>query len=331
MNADDKPLVTFALFAYNQERFIREAVNGILAQTYSPLQIILSDDRSTDRTFEIMREMAANYQGPHRIVLNRNQRNLGVVEHVNLVFSQLASGELIVVQAGDDISESSRTEKMATVWKKYQPSAIYCNAALIDENGATIGDWNVNKKKIDGCVTLDADKVASPRFYGAGAAYDRNVFLSFGALPNDVRNEDFNLAWRALMMNGICYVSDKLLRYRKHSENLSFWVKIANARSFKDKIRFRINALENEIKNLKHIRNYAISKYGSNSIIVKKIANFISQKEARLTLFFGEGCGVSLKKYISCFKGADLTGAFWLLLQPLMVLRDLSQICRGSH
>ena len=52
------PLVTFALFAYNQEAFIREAVASALSQTYEPLEIILSDDCSTDRTFAIMQELA---------------------------------------------------------------------------------------------------------------------------------------------------------------------------------------------------------------------------------------------------------------------------------
>ena len=41
------PLVTFALFAYNQERYVREAVEGAFAQTYQPLEIILSDDCSS--------------------------------------------------------------------------------------------------------------------------------------------------------------------------------------------------------------------------------------------------------------------------------------------
>ena len=59
---EERPLVTFALFAYNQERYIREAVEGAFAQTYEPLEIILSDDCSTDRTFEIMQEMVANYR-----------------------------------------------------------------------------------------------------------------------------------------------------------------------------------------------------------------------------------------------------------------------------
>jgi hypothetical protein len=52
-NETDQPLVTFALFAYNQEKYIREAVEGAFAQTYEPIEVILSEDYSTDRTFEI--------------------------------------------------------------------------------------------------------------------------------------------------------------------------------------------------------------------------------------------------------------------------------------
>ena len=78
-DSTSKPLLTFALAALNQERFIREAVEAAFAQTYSPLEIILSDDCSEDRTFEIMCEMAKAYRGPHRIVLNRNpiRRSIG--------------------------------------------------------------------------------------------------------------------------------------------------------------------------------------------------------------------------------------------------------------
>ena len=68
----ERPLVTFALFSYNQEQFIRQAVESAFAQTYSPLEIILSDDFSSDGTFEIMQEMVAAYSGPHRVVLNQN-------------------------------------------------------------------------------------------------------------------------------------------------------------------------------------------------------------------------------------------------------------------
>jgi len=104
-----KPLLTFCVGAYNHERFIEKAVEGAFAQTYSPLQILLSDDCSSDKTFEIMSAMAAAYRGPHKIILNRNDRNLGLAGHVNRA-AELMGGELLILSAGDDISLAHRSE-----------------------------------------------------------------------------------------------------------------------------------------------------------------------------------------------------------------------------
>ena len=49
-------LVTFSLLCHNHERFIREAVRSALAQDYEPLEILISDDHSTDATLDIIQE-----------------------------------------------------------------------------------------------------------------------------------------------------------------------------------------------------------------------------------------------------------------------------------
>src|SRR5690606_9493062 len=90
----ERPLVTFALFAYNQENYIREAIEGAFAQTYEPLEIILSDDCSTDQTFEIMQEVVLGYNGPHKVCVRRNEVNLGLAGHINSILAQ-AEGEFI--------------------------------------------------------------------------------------------------------------------------------------------------------------------------------------------------------------------------------------------
>ena len=105
-----RPLVSFILLAYNQERYIHQAIDGALSQAYSPLEIILSDDCSPDRTFAIMQEKASAYVGPHEIVLNRNSQNLGLGRHYSRAM-ELAHGEIVELAAGDDISLPSRTEE----------------------------------------------------------------------------------------------------------------------------------------------------------------------------------------------------------------------------
>jgi glycosyltransferase involved in cell wall biosynthesis len=63
MDRSDAPLVTLVLFAYNQEKFIRQAMEGAFAQTYQPLEIIVSDDSSPDGTFAIMSEWQRPIRG----------------------------------------------------------------------------------------------------------------------------------------------------------------------------------------------------------------------------------------------------------------------------
>jgi GT2 family glycosyltransferase len=64
-----EPLVPFALFSYNQERFIHEVVREAFAQTYSPLEIVFSNNCFQDRTSEIIQEEVAECEGPHRTCL----------------------------------------------------------------------------------------------------------------------------------------------------------------------------------------------------------------------------------------------------------------------
>lgn len=132
-----RPLVTFALFTYNQEKFIREAVEGAFAQTYEPLEIILSDDCSTDRTFEIMQEMAAAYRGPHQVKAVQTPKNLGVAPHV-LLRGREAAGDIIVMAAGDDISKPNRVAEH--IGEYDDPSVFGVSGAfdLIDESGTLI-------------------------------------------------------------------------------------------------------------------------------------------------------------------------------------------------
>jgi len=111
----EHPLVSFVLLCYRQERFIREALEGALAQTYQPLQIVVSDDASPDNTYNLVLERAKHYKGPHKIILQQNKENLGLTGNFNEAL-HLASGELVVMAAGDDVSLPERTARIVARW-----------------------------------------------------------------------------------------------------------------------------------------------------------------------------------------------------------------------
>ncbi len=136
-----QPVVTLILYAYEEERYIREAIRSVLAQTYSPLEIVLSDDGSADRTFPIMQEEAAAYRGPHSIILNRNPQNIGIGSQVNAAW-QKGSGELIVLANGDDVSLPQRVERIVEAWRagNGNVAAIASSYEVMKSDGTRTGE-----------------------------------------------------------------------------------------------------------------------------------------------------------------------------------------------
>ena len=69
--------VTLGIFTYNQEKYIKQCILSAVALKYDNLEIIISDDCSTDNTFEVIQDTVSSIQTDHQIVINRNERNLG--------------------------------------------------------------------------------------------------------------------------------------------------------------------------------------------------------------------------------------------------------------
>ena len=119
MERNEFPLASLCVFFYNQESFVADAVAGALSQTYPNCEIILSDDCSTDNTFEAIQESVKGYKGPHNIIVNKNEVNMGLVPHNNKVLFSMANGDFIFLNGGDDISLPQRVNIGVSYFKKY--------------------------------------------------------------------------------------------------------------------------------------------------------------------------------------------------------------------
>lgn len=216
------PCVSFTLFAYNQEKFVAEAVEGALAQDCHPLQIILSDDHSTDSTYKIMCDVAASYRGPHEVVLHQCERNLGLIGHINKVMS-MASGQLIVTAAGDDISVPSRCRQMLELWERgdRKSGSLYSSVAVIDAAGKFIKQAWSAPPSTSGLALLEAYLAREFTVMGASQCWTREVFERFGPLPDKLLAEDRAIAVRGILLGGVSYTDQPLVKYRRHELNLS--------------------------------------------------------------------------------------------------------------
>lgn len=218
---EERPLLTFALFAYNQEKYIREAIEGAFAQTYEPLEIIISDDCSTDRTFEIMNEMANLYTGPHNIKVRRNTFNVGTALHVYLAFLD-ARGALFVVAAGDDVSLPTRTSEIFFAWNKASRPPGLIHSGRETFNDAFPGDTQPYPANMlgDGHDVLKI--FALPCWLPAAAptcAYTREVFELFPPLFGGSIIEDVPLLLRSALIGNYIKCDLPLIRQRVHTES----------------------------------------------------------------------------------------------------------------
>lgn len=102
------PKLSYVLLSHNREKYIRAAIESAFAQDYEgELEYIFSDDCSTDRTFEIIKECVAEYKGNRRVVVTQTPRNLHLAGNTNHAV-QFVESDWIVRADDDDISAVDR-------------------------------------------------------------------------------------------------------------------------------------------------------------------------------------------------------------------------------
>ena len=242
--ASERPLITFVLVAYNHEKYVKQAIESALSQTYRPIQFIFSDDCSSDCTFDLMREAVEQYEGKENILLNRNDQNLGVVDHLNKIFIELAEGKYFIQLGGDDIATPDRTEKVVDCFASTGASMVAINPILIDEEGVVSGNRFIRSFP-SGLLKFEDLFVNGAPFFGGDI--DKELFDIYGPMKNSARNEDRILPFRASTLGGVAYLSDLVYYYREHGKNMSFWVKMKQdpMNHFRYLIAFKKNELQN--------------------------------------------------------------------------------------
>ncbi len=237
MSEPSGPAMAIILISYRHENYVADALRGAFAQTYSPLDIVVSDDASPDGTWRVIEEEVARYRGPHRVILNRNQVNLGVVGNIKRAVS-LTSAPYLVLAAGDDISEPHRVARIAERFADRDVKFVTSHVTVMDaagHNGAVAPVWDESTP-----ITAEAlTKIETAYVVGCAAAYAREVFDLFPEFhPSVTIEEDLVLPFRAVLLGRAAYVPEALVRYRQHAQSLTeVWRDTTNpmvsARNFK--------------------------------------------------------------------------------------------------
>lgn len=207
-------LVSVIIPAYNAEKYVESAVRSIMTQTYKNLEILVTDDCSTDSTLEILNSLTKE---DCRIVVYHNEQNKGIVKTLNDLVSR-ANGKYIARMDADDISLPKRIEKQVKFLEKH-PKYVFCgtNAIHIDENGMKIGKTFLPKSFKE----INRTKYERSPFYHPCICIQSSILKQNRYDVDYQKIEDYDLWLRLLKNYKGCNLSKNYFLYRRHSSSIS--------------------------------------------------------------------------------------------------------------
>ncbi|MFV8819255.1 glycosyltransferase family 2 protein [Haliea sp. E17] len=200
----EQELISVVLAAYNCESYVGEAIDSILGQSYSSIELLVADDASTDRT----RAVIDAYSDP-RIRRCHNDQNLGYLRTANKLMAQ-ATGDFICFQDADDWSSADRLEAQLAFIREHHLDACGTGISFVDPEG------NVQEEKIyprDQAVILENElRIDQSISYGS-IMFSRAVYEAVGGYREffafGVEDYDWGMRviqkFRFMNLQKICY------------------------------------------------------------------------------------------------------------------------------
>lgn len=122
-----KPRVTCAIVFLNEERFLGEAIDSVLEQSFTDWELLLVDDGSSDASARIARELAERQPDRVRYLCHEGRANRGKSASRNLALNQ-ARGELLAYLDGDDVWLGDKLERQVAIFDRYEQAQMVCGA-----------------------------------------------------------------------------------------------------------------------------------------------------------------------------------------------------------
>lgn len=219
--------LSIALATYNGAVYLKQQLDSLAAQTRMPDELVISDDRSTDRTLEVIEEFAATAGFPVR--LSVNESNLGTAKNFEKAIS-LCRGDVILLSDQDDVWHSDKLESIERIFEaKPQLSLVFSNAELVDETlrpfDETLFDWlhfdGQKQRLVKSGRALDV-QLRENLVCGCTVAFRAN--LKELVLPIPAEGPLVHDGWIVLLIAAageIDFINRPLLKYRQHSAQQS--------------------------------------------------------------------------------------------------------------
>jgi len=207
MGKNKQVLVSVVMPVYNNEKYVSEAIESILNQSYANFEFIIIDDCSTDRTSKIISRFKDK-----RIRYYKNERNLGCTKSLNRAL-KLANGEVIARMDSDDYCDKDRFKMQLDTLNKENADVCGCNLIFIDKDGKEMLKSKYDYSNLDNSIKI-WNPIAHPTVLIKKIVLDR-----YGYYDEKYEvSQDYEL-WFRLWSNGCKFsLNDKFLYYYRQHE-----------------------------------------------------------------------------------------------------------------
>lgn len=202
------PIISVILPVYNCEKFVSEAVQSVLNQTFSDFELLIIDDCSTDATVSLIQSFSDD-----RINLILKEKNSGYTDSLNYAIS-IAKGKYIARMDGDDVCLPTRFQKQIEAMES-DKEVILCGTAIqiIDSDKILKHPVNHEDIKVKLCF--------SNAFFHPTVLFRKDVFTNLRYNKEFEPAEDYDL-WTQLVFKGkVMNIDEVLLNYRVHQNQIS--------------------------------------------------------------------------------------------------------------
>lgn len=211
------PLVSVVIPCYNHARYIDEALDGVIAQDYANIELIIIDDGSKDDSVDKIRAKVSECQARFVRFEFHHRPNKGLSATLNEALAW-CQGKYVSFIASDDVMLAHKTRvQVAYLESNPEFSSLSANLEFIDNNSNSTGQTTQESKEYSFDETLVHNSLLAP-----SQMHTLSAVRAVGGFDENIMIEDWYL-WLKLLDKGyrIMFLSDVLVKYRKHDDNMS--------------------------------------------------------------------------------------------------------------
>ncbi|MDY6904368.1 MAG: glycosyltransferase [Thermodesulfobacteriota bacterium] len=207
---DYRPLVSFYVAAYNCARYISQAVDSVLNQTYKPVEVCICDDGSTDNTREVLE---SRYGNDDRVRWVR-QENAGI-SAASAAAVGLCRGELLAQLDADDWVDPGFAKEMVAVFAAHPDvGLVYTDNREVDEEGGLINESGSLASRYDTNLLLLRMIVTH------GRMFRRSVYEQTPGFDRDVLVQDYDISLKVAEFCQCRHLPRTLYNYRQRGDGM---------------------------------------------------------------------------------------------------------------